>query len=144
MENQVPVTPAAPARQLKTNRSLLKVILLSIITLGIYSLFFYAGIASDVNLLASRYDGKKTMNFWLLFFIITPITAGIGMIVWIHKLCNRMGDELSRRGISYSFRASTYWLWCVLGALIIVGPFIFIHKFAEASNRLAADYNIKG
>ena len=51
--------PNVPVRQLKTNRGLVKFLLLSLVTLGIYALFFYANIASELNLLASRYDGKR-------------------------------------------------------------------------------------
>lgn len=60
-----------PARQLKTNRSLLKYILLSIITLGIYGIVVMSNISSDINTIASRYDGKKTMHYCLVFFIFS-------------------------------------------------------------------------
>ena len=133
-----------PARQLNTRRSLLKFILLSIITLGIYSIVFFSGISSDINTIAQRYDGKKTMHFCLLFFLVGPITLGIGDIVWFHKISARMGNELSRRGIDYKFNASTFWLWNVLGALIVVGPFVYLHKMAKASNLLASSYNSVG
>lgn len=135
---------AAPVAQLKTNRGLLKYILLSIITLGIYSIVAFSGVSSDINIVASRYDGKKTMHFCLLYFLIAPITLGIASIVWYHKISARMGAELKRRGISYSFGAGSYWGWNVLGSFIAVGPFIYIHKFFKAMNLLAADYNTKG
>ena len=120
MENQT-VTPnqpvqqpapqqTAPAGQLKTNRGLLKFILLNIITLGIYSLVIFSGISSDINVIASRYDGKQTMHFCLLFFLVGPITLGIADIVWFHRISNRIGNELKRRQIAYSFSASDYWL----------------------------------
>ena len=64
----------APVAQLRTNRGLVKVILLSILTLGIYALVVTAHISEDVNVVCSRYDGRKTMNFWLLFFIVGPLT----------------------------------------------------------------------
>ncbi len=140
MENQV----TAPVGQVKTNRGLLKFILLSIVTLGIYSLVFYSSISSDINVIASRYDGKKTMHFCLLFFIIAPITLGIGSIVWSHKISDRIGNELKRRNVDYSFSASDFWLWNVLGSLIVVGPFIYLHKLAKAMNKLGEDYNVKG
>lgn len=133
-----------PVEQLKTNRSLGKFILLNIITLGIYSLFFFASIAHDVNLICSKNDGKKTMSYWLLFFIIGPITLEIGMIVWIHRLCNRIGNELSRRGIDYKFSAVSYWGWAVLGSLIAVGPFVFLYKLCRSMNLIAQDFNAKG
>lgn len=154
MENQT-VTPnqpvqqpapqqTAPAGQLKTSRGLLKFILLNIITLGIYSLVIFSGISSDINVIASRYDGKKTMHFCLLFFLVGPITLGIADIVWFHRISNRIGNELKRRQIAYSFSASDYWLWNVLGAAIVIGPFVYLHKLFKAMNMLSENYNING
>ncbi|MBQ6065463.1 MAG: DUF4234 domain-containing protein [Clostridia bacterium] len=133
-----------PVAQLRTNRSLAKVFFLSLITLGIYGLVCYGNITDDVNTVCSRYDGKKSMNYYLLFFIIAPITLGIAAIVWTHNICNRIGDELKRRQINYSFSASDFWLWCVLGSLIVVGPFIFTHKFMTAMNRMNESFNMYG
>ena len=134
----------APVVQLKTNRGWLKTILLSLITFGIYGLVVYSGISSDINTIASRYDGKKTMHYCLLFFLVGPITCGIGSIVWAHKISARIGAELSRRGISYSFGAGSYWGWNVLGSLIGVGPFIYLHKLCKAMNLLCKDFNVNG
>ncbi len=133
-----------PVRQLNTRRGLLKLILLTIITFGIYPYVFFSGISEDINLIASRFDGKKTMHYCLMAFIIGPLTFGIGFIVWFHNLSSRMGNELARRGIAYSFGATDYWLWNVLGSLIIIGPFVYLHKLARASVLLAEDYNIRG
>lgn len=130
--------------KLKTNRGLLKFILLSIITLGIYSIVAYSNISTDINTIASPHDGKKTMHYCLIFFIFSWLTLGIAPIVWIHKMSNRIGAELSRRGIAYTYNAGTYWLWGVLGSLIVVGPFVFMHKLLKAMNLLCADYNEKG
>lgn len=142
MENQATFT--APARQLKTNRGLLKCILLSLITLGIYPLVLMSSISTDINLIASKYDGKKTMHYCLLFFIFTGLTLGIAPIVWYHRISARIGNELSRRGISYSFGAGSFWGWNVLGVLIGVGPLVYMHKLFKAMNLLSADYNVKG
>ena len=59
-----PGTAAQPPAQLKTNRSLLKFILLSLITFGIYGIVVMSSISNDINLIAGRYDGKKTMHYW--------------------------------------------------------------------------------
>ena len=120
-----------PVRQLNTRRSLLKLILLTIITFGIYPYVFFSGISEDINLIASRFDGRKTMHYCLMAFIIGPLTLGIGFIVWFHNLSSRMGNELARRGIAYSFGASDYWLWNVLGSLIIIGPFVYLTSSQE-------------
>ena len=105
MENTV---NTAPVGQLKTNKGLLKTILLSIVTLGIYSLVVMSAVSNDINIVASRYDGKKTMHYCLLTFIVAPITLGIAGIVWSHRISNRIGAELNRRGIAYSFSATDF------------------------------------
>ena len=137
-------TTQTPARQLRTNRGLLKLILLSIITLGIYGLVVMCHISSEINEVASRYDGKKTMHYALLFFVFSWLTLGIAPIVWQHRISNRIGNELQRRNQDYQFSAKTFWLWGVLGALIIVGPFVYTHKFLKSMNLINADYNING
>lgn len=144
MENNTYQTNPAPVAQLKTDRSLVKFILLSLVTLGIYSIVYYSCISSDINIIASRYDGKKTMHFCLMSFILTPITLGIYTLVWYHQLSNRIGAELKRRGIDFDFGAKDFWLWNILGSLIFVGPFIYVHKLCKAMNLLSEDFNMRG
>lgn len=140
----VAVQSMAPVARLKTNRGMLKYVLLSPITLGIYGLVVMSSVSSDINVIASRYDGKKTMHFCLLVFIFSWLTLGIGVLVWHHRLCARIGRELARRGIAYSFGAGSFWGWEIFGALIVVGPFIYLHKLFKAMNLLAKDYNVNG
>lgn len=135
---------SAPAYQLKTNKGLIKTILLGIITFGIYPLVVMSAVSSDINIIAGRYDGKKTMHYCLVVFIFSWLTFGIVPIVWMHKLCNRIGNELRRRNQPYAFSAGSYWGWGVLGSFILVGPFIFMHKLLKSMNYLAADYNARG
>lgn len=128
--------------QLPTNRGLLKMALLGPITLGIYPLVVLCKISSEINKVA-RNDRKNTMHF-LLMLLLSPITLGIFTLIWYHNLCSRIGDELKRRNIPYNFGASDFWLWCMLGALIGVGPLVFIHKFMHAMNHLNGSYNQYG
>lgn len=132
------------ARQLNTNRGLLKFILLSLVTFGIYSIIFYSSLGEDLNLIASRYDGKKSMHYCIIVFLLTPITLGIAALVWVNNVCNRIGRELQRRGINVKFDASTFWLWGVLGSFIVVGPFVFMAKLCKAMNELCQNYNANG
>ncbi|MBQ3529678.1 MAG: DUF4234 domain-containing protein [Oscillospiraceae bacterium] len=140
MEN----TANAPVGQLKTNKGLLKTILLSLVTLGIYPLVVMSAVSNDINIVASRYDGKKTMHFCLLAFIVFPITFGIAGIVWYHRISERIGNELKRRGIAYNFSATDYWLWSVLGSLIAIGPLVYLHKLFKAVNLMNEHYNHNG
>lgn len=134
----------APVGQLNTSRSLLKFILLSIITLGIYSIVFYSSMSTNINIIASRYDGKKTMHYCLLFFLVGPITFGIAIIVWFHRISNRIGSELNRRNIDYKFGAADYWIFNILLAIVIVGPFIYLYKLCKAFNLVSQHYNTNG
>ena len=129
-------------RTLPEKRGFIKWLLLTVVTFGIYDLVMMYHISDEINLVAAK-DGKKTMNFLLLFFIVGPITLGIGAVVWMHRLCARIGDELERRKLNYPFGAGTFWGWGVLGTLIVIGPIVFMHKLLKAMNQLNADYNQK-
>ena len=134
----------APVWQMKTNRGLFKCIFLSAITFGIYRIVLFSSISTDINIIAGRYDGKKTMHYCLLYFLIGWLTAGLAFPFWYHRISERIGYELIRRGIYYPFDASTYWLWRVLGAIIIVGPFVYGYKLFKAMNLLSLHYNTHG
>ncbi len=84
------------------------------------------------------------MHYCLVVFIFSWLTLGIVPIVWYHRTSARMGGELKYRQIDYSFDAADFWLWNVLGSLIVVGPFIYLYKRMKAMNLINADYNEKG
>lgn len=138
MENNTPV------RKLNSDRNFWVFLLLSFVTCGIYPIFVMSEISGDINTIASRYDGKKTMHFCLLCFVVAPITFGIASFVWYHNISERIGSELRRRGIAYNFGASDFWLWNVLGSFIVVGPFVYLFKLLKAVNLINAHYNTYG
>lgn len=127
--------------QLKTNRGLIKFILLSVLTCGIYALVVMTRIGRDINTIAGKYDGKKTTHFCLMAFVFSWLTGGIAPLVWFHKLSDRVGCELRRRGIDYPFGAGTFWLWGVVGMLFVIGPLVYLHKLFRAMNQISAHYN---
>lgn len=123
-----------------TNRGLLKFILLSFITFGIYGIVVMSHISEEINILARPRDGKHTMHFLLIALIFSWLTLGIAVVVWYHRLSNRIGDELDARACGYSFSAADFWLWNVLGSIIFVGPFIYQYKMFKAMNLVNAAY----
>lgn len=130
-------------KQFRTHRGLGKFFFLSLITFGIYGLVVMSHISEEINYVA-RQDGRHTMHYCLVFFIFSWLTFGIVPLVWYHRISRRIGRELDRRCLGYNFGASDYWLWNILGSIIIVGPFIYIHKLMKAMNLLNADYNCRG
>lgn len=135
---------SAPAAQFNPNYSLVKYILLGIITFGIYPIVVMSSISERINVIAGRYDGKKTMHYCLLFFLVSWITLGIGSLVWFHRISDRIGNELRRRGISSSFGAGTFWIFDILLSIVVVGPFIYFYQLFQAMNQLCTDYNQRG
>jgi hypothetical protein len=131
-----PVYYAAPAVrpvfQLPEKRAMWKMILLSILTLGIYPFVIWCKISMEINVVASRYDGEWTMHY-MCMMLLAPITLMIYPLVWIHGLCRRTGDELIRRKLNYKFSAATFWLWNLLypllGAIITVALVFILPTF---------------
>jgi hypothetical protein len=133
-----------PAKPLKTNRSLLKFIIFSMLTFGIYGLVVMSSLSDDINIVASRYDGKKTLHYCLLLFVLGPLTLGIAYLFWFHNISERIGNELKRRNIPYSFSSTDFWLWDAIGVIFIIGPYIYYYKLFKAANLICADFNQKG
>ena len=150
-ENPEPAKPAAtkPPRKivnklrLPTKRGLGKMFFLGILTAGIYPTVIWSRITTELNIIAGRHDGRRTMPFFGMI-ILSPVTLGILPWVWMHNFCCRVGDELKYRRINYKFGPKDFWLWSVLGSLILVGPFIFVHKLMKSMNLLNDDFNRRG
>lgn len=146
-----PQTQYGPALKLATNRGLLKMILLSLITFDIYGAICRCRMADEINIVASRYDGKKTMPLLGMVFVAIfsgaltfGIVAAIISLCWNHRFSNRVGNEARRRGYFTGFGAKTFWLWYILGSLIVIGPFVYIHKLCKTMNKINKSYNYYG
>lgn len=147
--NSFPQQPNALFIPLNPNYGMLKAVLLSLITLGIYGFFFLHKLSSDINRIASPSDGKKTMNGALMMFLTTagafiPIVnffIFILPLIWYHTVSDRIGDQLRARQQQYSFGAGTYWGWAFFGAFILIGPFVYLYKLCYAMNLLCDNYN---
>lgn len=132
-----------PAIKFPTNRALWKMIVFGLLTFGIYDIVVWCKMVTELNVAACRYDGKRTMPYFAMCCLMGA-TFGIIYFVWSHKLCNRIGAEVDRRGYEFKFSASTFWLWNVLGSLILVGPFVYVHKLMQAMNCINEDFNLNG
>ena len=127
---------------LKTNRSMWKLMILDILTLGIYNILFFIPFSFDLDKIAPKRDGSKTFNY-LFAWILAIFTLNIVVWVWFYHITQRVEDALTERGIDYSFGTSDYWLWYLLGSLVFVGPFVYFHKLCTAMNLLCKDFNEK-
>ncbi len=132
-----------PALKLPSRRGLAKMVFLGLLTLMVYPIVIWCRMVTELNITASRHDGRRTMSYFGMV-MLAPLTLGIYPVVWMHRFCARIGRELQRRGIDYRFGARDFWLWNVLGCLILVGPFVFVHRLTRAMNKINAHFNING
>lgn len=142
-EEILPPAVQRPEIRLPEERGLGKMVFLGILTLGIYPTVIWSRLVTELNLAGSRYDGRRTMPYFAMLLLV-PLTLGIYGFVWMNGLCRRIGGELSRRELEYRFGPRDFWLWNVLGLLILIGPFVFLHKLMKAMNLINADYNLYG
>lgn len=135
-----PNQPGYAPRRMPTDRSLLLVILLSIITCGIYSYYFIYCLARDVNEVC-RDDGQKTGGL-LVFILLSFITCGIYAIYWYYSLGNRLAANAPRYGLYFQENGNTILLWYLVGWLICgIGPFVAMYILIKNTNALCAAYN---
>ena len=128
---------------LKTDRQMWKLMLLTYLTCGIYSILFFIPFSFDIDKVAPKRDGGKTFNF-LFAYLIGMVTGSIAILVWFYHITERVEEALLARGLDDSvISMSDFWLWYVLGSLILVGPFIYFHKLCKAMNMLCEDFNEK-
>lgn len=126
---------------MKTNRSLGKYIILTIITFGIYSLLFWHGYARDMNIVCSG-DGKTTRGI-IFRIVFSVLTLGIYEFVWLYSAGERIATNVQSRNLFCTTTGSSILLWYILGSFIIIGPFVAIHKLINGLNVLSADYNAR-
>lgn len=129
--------------KLKTNRSMWKLMILNILTLGIYSILFFIPFSFDIDKVAPRRDGKKTFNY-LFAWLLSIFTFQIVIAAWFHIITQRVEDALAENDINYSFGMGDFWGWYVFGSfLCFVGPFVYFHKLCTAMNLLCENFNAK-
>lgn len=125
---------------IKENRSLIMYILLTIITCGLYSLYFIYKLAEDVNVICAD-DGKQTTGL-LLYLLLTLVTCGLYTFYWMYSLGNRLCQNAPRYGLTFQENGTTVLLWQVFGSLLCgVGALVAWNIIIKNTNVLAREYN---
>ena len=125
---------------LQTNRSVWKLLILNILTLGIYKIVFFIPFAFDLDRVAPKRYGGKTFNY-LFAYILAFFTANIVIWVWFYHITERVLEALETRDIECSFQMSDFWIWAVLGSFVWIGQYVYLYKLCKAMNLLCEDYN---
>ncbi len=134
--------PAPGSGPVKTDRSLLMYILLSIVTCGIYSYYFVYSLAKDVNQMCAE-DGDKVGGLGA-FILLSFITCGFYSFYWYYKIQNRLQAAGPRYGTVVSESGTTVLLWLIIGSLICgIGAFIGINIVITSANKIGTLYNAR-
>ncbi|MFQ9511115.1 MAG: DUF4234 domain-containing protein [Lachnospiraceae bacterium] len=125
---------------MKEDRSLVILILLSIITCGIYGIIFWYQYTEDINR-ACEGDGMDSPNY-IVVILLSFITCGIYQFYWYYKQANRLQAKLLNQGIGCQESGTTILMWLLLGSLLCgLGTFVAQYFMIRNMNLLAHDYN---
>ena len=122
-----------------TERRTWKFIMFSMLTLGIYGVYFYYKLADDVNTICAG-DGKETAGV-LKYILLGICTLGIYPIVWQYRLANRLQENSYKYNLHFEENGTTVTLWTIFGSLLFgTGPFIALYIIIKNMNRLSYAY----
>lgn len=124
---------------MRTDRSMLSFFLLSFCTCGIYAVWWWASVGTDLDVLVPETTGL--LNYWLVVFIVDIFTCGIWSLVWKTQASNKIGEACRKYRSPYTMAGSDFWIYSVLLSLVFIGPFIYIYKVCQCMNSVCATYN---
>ena len=100
----------------KDNRSFWFYLLLTFLTCGLYSIYFWYVYVEDLNTIFYS-DGEDSPNY-IIVLLLSWVTCGIYGVYWRYKQANRMYREsYDRYGVMIEENGSAILLWTLLGYL---------------------------
>ncbi len=136
-------------RRVKDDRTFGTYLLFSILTCGIYAIFFFYYLIEDLNTVCEPVedinDSQKSPNY-ILVVIFSLLTCGIYTLFWLYKQGNRIQIAGKRYGLDISENGTTLLLWPLLGILVcgvgsVIGSFVSYYYFITNINKLCKAYN---
>ena len=125
---------------LKQDRNFWMYLLLSIVTCGIYSIYWWYVFVNDLNTLGQG-DGEESPNY-IVVILLSIVTCGIYNYFWYYKQGNRMQKIGQRNGVQIDENGTSLLLWFLLGSLLCgVAPWISLYMMTRNMNKLCASYN---
>ncbi len=138
-EEQSPVYAEQTGNKVK-KISFWKMLLLSVVTVGIYMIYTLFCMAKDINLLCKG-DGKDSPNFFVVI-LLNFVTGGVYGIYWMYLQQQRLYEAANGYGAEINDTGITILLWSTVGALLFgLGPLIATYKLIESRNLIAEKYN---
>ena len=115
------------------------VLLLSIVTCGIYFYFYLYQMTKDLNAMAGE-DGKTIDP--TLAVVLSIVTCNIYTLWWYYQMGNRMQQMGTANRIPVEENGTTYLMWVLIGYVICgLGSYVALYLFIKNFNNLAFAYN---
>ena len=135
--------PKQEGELLKENWNIWKVLILNLLTCGIYSFYTLSKQAKDINI-ACEGDGKETAGLGKLL-LLSLITCGIYGWVWNYQISDRVSKNAERYGLQFEKNASDIVLLMVLGSVTCgITSLIALNILYNNINELCHAYNTQG
>ena len=126
----------------KTDRSVIGWLLLSIVTCGIYSYYFIYCLARDINVMCQD-DGDSTPGL-AAFILLSFVTCGFYAYYWYYKIGNRLQANAPRYGLMFQENGTTVLMWQIIGVLLCgLGPIFAMNIIIKNTNAMATVYNTR-
>ena len=117
------------------------VLLLTIVTCGIYGYYYYYVMTRDINKMVGN-DGKGTEPAMVV--LLSIVTAGFYDIYWYYNNGNRIQRTAQVNGVPCEENGNTYLLWYLVGMLVCgIGPLVAMYFLIKNFNLLADAYNAR-
>lgn len=94
-------------------KNIVMCILLSLITCGLYSIYWFICLANDVNTISNEHDAGG-----FLVFFLTIITCGIYGMYWAYRCGVKLDIAKQNRGINASNGGILYLILYIFGGII--------------------------
>lgn len=113
-----------------TKRSIALCIILSIVTCGIYGIYWFICVTNDTNVVSGHASDGTSGG---VAFILSVITCNIYGLYWAYKQGEKLDEAKVAKGIPSSNSGILYLILCLLGFGIIAWALMQseLNKFAE-------------
>ena len=122
------------------NRGVLKLFFLTVITFGIYGLYFIHKVSVDMDTVCAG-DGKHTQGL-IVYILLSIVTLGIYSLIWMYGVGERINTFCIKNSLTSRCTGGSLLLWEIFGALIIVGPLVAEYKMLHGMNDICHHYNL--
>lgn len=116
---------------------MVRFVLLSIFTGGIYPVYFYYKLSMDVEAVCEG-DGLSAGSY-LTVLLLSTVTFGLYSLYWLYKLAQRMHVNAPRYGVKMMENGRD-----ILILSILSGGMISAYEMIKYMNRIALEYNRSG